>query len=234
MLTLALKILTSLKQTAEFFNALGKIYKAFSSHEKYQAYRLSSIQEASGWSATLFSYCGGMNLLLNLIKVKLSLGKFPDQWKLVNVCPVYKSDDPTLPKNYRPISLLCIISKCLERCVFNHCYTLISPQLYHLQHGFLRGWSIVIQLLQVYHELIQALAKGKEIDIAYLDFAKAFDKVPHCALLNKLSRFGIPGQQINWFQSYLSDRYRRVALQGTYSDALQVLSCVLPSREGVN
>ena len=48
MLTLALKILTSLKQTAEFFNALGKIYKAFSSHEKYQAYRLSSIQEAVG------------------------------------------------------------------------------------------------------------------------------------------------------------------------------------------
>ena len=123
---------------------------------------------------------------------------FP-MWKLANVCPVYKSDDPALPKNYRPISLLCIISKCLERCVFNHCYTLISPQLYHLQHGFLRGRSTITQLLQVYHEVIQALAKGKEIDIAYLDFAKAFDKVPHCALLNKLSRFGISGQQINWF-----------------------------------
>ena len=111
-----------------------------------------------------------MNLLLNLIKVKLSLGKFPDQWKLVNVCPVYKSDDPTLPKNYRPISLLCIISKCLERCVFSNCYTLISPQFYHLQHGFLRGRSTVTHLLQVYHEVIQTLAKGKEIDIAYLDF----------------------------------------------------------------
>ena len=120
-------------------------------------------------------------------------------WKLANVCPVYKSDDPALPKNYRPISLLCIISKCLERCVFNHCYTLISPQLYHLQHGFLRGRSTITQFLQVYHEVIQALVKGKEIDIAYLDFAKAFDKVPHCALLNKLSRFGISGQQINWF-----------------------------------
>ena len=86
-----------------------------------------------------------------------------------------KSDDPTLPKNYRPISLLCIISKFLEKCVFNHCYTLIWPQLYHLQHGFLRGRSTVTQLLQVYHEVIQALAKGKEIVIAYLDFAKAFD-----------------------------------------------------------
>ena len=155
----------------------------------------------------------------HLFNLSLSLGKFPDQCKLANVCPVYKSDDPILPKNYRPISFLCIISKCLERCVFNHCYTFISPQLYHLQHDFLRGRSTVTQLLQVYHEVIQALAKGKEIDIAYLDFAKAFDKVPHCALLNKLSRFGISGQQINWFQSYLSDRYRRVSLQGTYSDS---------------
>ena len=158
-----------------------------------------------------------------MFDLSLSLGKFPNQWKLANVCPVYESDDPTLPKNYRPISLLC---KCLERCVFNHCYTLISPQLYHLQNGFLRGRSTVAQLLQVYHEVIQALAKGKEIDIAYFDFAKAFDKVPRCALLNKLSRFRISGQQINLFQSYLSDRYQRVALQGTYSDSLQVLSGV--------
>ena len=121
-----------------------------------------------------------------LFNLSLSLGKFPDQWKLASVCPVYKSDDPTLPKNYRPTYLLCIISRCLERCVFNHCYTLIWLQLYHLKHGFLRGRSTVTQLVQVYHEVIQALAKGKEIDIAHLDFAKVFDKVPHCALLNIL------------------------------------------------
>ena len=83
---------------------------------------------------------------------------------------------PHYPKTTAQFFLPCIISKCLERCVFNHCYTLISPQLYHLQHGFLRGRSTVTQFLQVYHEVIQALAKGKEIDIAYLDFAKAFAK----------------------------------------------------------
>ena len=55
-------ISTLLKQTAEFFNASGKIYKAFFVHEKHQAYRLSGIREAS-WSATLFSYCAGMKLL---------------------------------------------------------------------------------------------------------------------------------------------------------------------------
>lgn len=128
------------------------------------------------------------------LSLTLSLGKFPDQWKLADVCPVYKSDShiiQELPTNF--ITVHCIVSKCLERCVFNHCYTLISPQLYHLQHGFLRGRSTVTQLLQVYCVVIEALAKGKEIDIAYLDFAKAFDKVPHFALLNKLSQFGISG-----------------------------------------
>ena len=85
------------------------------------------------------------------------------------------------------------MSKCIERCVFNHCYPHISPQLYQLQHGFLRGRSTVTQLLQVYHDVTESLAKGKEIDIVYLDFAKTFDKVSHCALLNKLSCFGISG-----------------------------------------
>ena len=92
-----------------------------------------------------------------------------------------------------PILLLCVVSKCVEICAFNHSCTLISPQLYHLQHRFLRGRSTVTQLLQVYHELIEAVPKGKEIAIAYLDFAKAFDKVDHFALLNKPSRFGISG-----------------------------------------
>ena len=115
-----------------------------------------------------------------LLNLPSSLGKFPDQWKLANVCPVYKSDDPTLSKYYGPVSILCIVSKCLERFVFNHCYTLISPQLCHLQHAFLRGRSPFTRLLDVYHEAIEAIAKGMEIDIAYLDFAKALQSPSLC------------------------------------------------------
>ena len=70
--------------------------------------------------------------LCRLFNLSLSLGEFQDQWKLAYVCPVFKKDDPTLAKNYRPISLLSILSKCFERRVFNHCYSHISPQLYHL------------------------------------------------------------------------------------------------------
>ena len=105
-----------------------------------------------------------------------------------------KKDDPTLAKNYCPISLLSILSKCFKSCdVFNHCYSHVSPQLYHLLHGFLRGRSTVTRLFQVYHEVINAIAEGKEIGVVYLDFAKIFDKVPLSALINKLSRSGISG-----------------------------------------
>ena len=63
-----------------------------------------------------------------------------------------------------------------------------------MQHRFLsRGKSTVTKLLQVYHEVINALAEGKEIDVVYLDFAKASDKVPLSALISNLSRFGISG-----------------------------------------
>ena len=98
------------------------------------------------------------------------------------------------------------------------------PRLCHLQHGFLRGRSIVTQLVQVNHEVINAFAEGKEIDVVYLDFAKAFDKVPYSTVINKLSRFCILGQLKQWFQSYLSNRSQRVALQGTYFNLLQLTS----------
>ncbi len=126
--------------------------------------------------------------LCRLLNMSLSLGVVPENWKKANVTPVHKSNDPSLPPNYRPISLLCILSKVLERCVFNHCFPHISQFLYHLQHGFRPGRSTETQLLAVYHDLLDTAASGKEIDVIYLDLSKAFDKVPHHLLLAKLSR----------------------------------------------
>ena len=153
--------------------------------------------------------------LCRLFNLSLSLGEFPDQWKPEHVCPVFKKDDLALAKNYCQISSLSISSKSFERCVFNHCYLHILPRLCHLQHGFLSGRSTVTQLVQVNHEVM-----------VYLGFAKAFDKVPHSTVINKLSRFCISGQERQCFQSYLSNRSQRVALQGTYSNLLQLTSGV--------
>ena len=141
----------------------------------------------------------------------------PASWKLANITPVFKKDDPSLPMNYRPISLLPILSKVLERCVFNHCYSHLTPFLYHLQHGFQKGKATITQLLQVYHNILDSLASGKETDVVYLDLTKAFDKVPHQMLLLKLKCYGISGPLLEWFRSYLSNRFQRVAVEGTFS-----------------
>ena len=86
-----------------------------------------------------------------------------------------------------------------------------------MQHGFLEGRSTVTQLLAVYQEIVEDLAKGKESDVIYLDFSKAFDKVSHYSLIEKLSRLGLADNIPNWSKSYLTDRYQRVTLQGHFS-----------------
>ncbi len=124
------------------------------------------------------------------------------------------------------ILLLCILSKVLERCIFNHCYPHISQFLYHLQYGFRPGRSTESQLLAVYHDLLVTTASGKEIHVIYLNLSKAFDKVLHHLLLAKLSRYGLSDSLHQWFQCYLCDRCQRVALEGVTSDWLPVTSMV--------
>ncbi len=86
--------------------------------------------------------------------MSLSLGHVPMIWKRANISPVFKGDEQFLAENYRPISLLCIVSKILERCVFNHCFPVLSPTIYNFQHGFIKGRSTVTQLLLVYHSIL--------------------------------------------------------------------------------
>ena len=90
----------------------------------------------------------------------------------------------------------------------------------------MRGKSTTTQLLEVYHEILNSVASGNEVDAIYLDFSKAFDKVPHHLLLRKLKNLGIGGSLLHWFQSYLTDRYQRVVLHGICSDWLPVTSGV--------
>ena len=164
--------------------------------------------------------------LCELFNMSLALGEVPCKWKEANITPAFKREDPTLAMNYRPISLLCTLSKVLERCVYNHCYHHLEPRIYDLQHGFMRGKCTTTQLLEVYHCILDSVASGKQVDAIYLDLSKAFDKVPHHLLLRKLSNFGIHGSLLSWFHSYLSDRRQRVVLQGVYSEWLPVTSGV--------
>ena len=107
-----------------------------------------------------------------------------------------------------------------------HCYSYFVPNIYDFQHGFLKGKSTVSQLLQVYHDILTNIARGKETDVLYLDLSKAFDRVSHCLLLLKIENLGISGPLLQWFRSYLSGRYQRVVLESAASDWLPVTSGV--------
>ena len=125
-----------------------------------------------------------------------------------------------------PISLLCVISKVLERCIYNYLRDHLSTLFDDSQHGFLKGRSTVTQLLSFYHEVGQDLDKGLQTDIVYLDFAKAFDSVCNRRLLFKLTNCGIGDDLLKWFRSYLSNRRQRCVVQGYTSITVPVTSGV--------
>ncbi len=164
--------------------------------------------------------------LTKLLNKSLQLGKVPDIWKRANVVPVHKKGDKSAADNYRPISLLCITSKILERCIYNKIFPHIKFLLSKVQHGFLKGRSTTTQLLLVLCELINNMENGFQTDIIYLDFSKAFDSVCHKLLILKLKTFGFNGPLLNWFSSYLTGRKQRVVLEGSSSEWLPVHSGV--------
>ena len=164
--------------------------------------------------------------LCELFNKSLVSGKLPDEWKLSHIIPIPKKCPNDEVTNYRPISLLSVVSKVLERCIYNQLIVHVSSQLHHLQFGFLRGKSTTSQLLHVINEISKALENREQIDSIYLDFAKAFDKVDHILLLKKLRNFGITGKLLNWLNNYLSNRLQKVTVLGSTSQPLPILSGV--------
>ncbi len=161
-----------------------------------------------------------------LFNKSLKLGNLPSEWKLSNVIPLHKKGNKSYVENYRPISLMCVVAKVLERCVYNRLIDHIQNMISAAQHGFLRGKSCTGQLLSVLHRISENLDLGKQTDILYFDIAKAFDTVDHTLLVNKLRRFGLNGNILKWFIDYLSGRQQRVLLNSEISKTLPVSSGV--------
>ena len=166
--------------------------------------------------------------LCKLFNMSLEKAIYPTHWKRANVTPVYKNNKPTDVKNYRPISLLSVISKVMERCVYKHIHNhlLDNDILTSKQSGFTKGDSAVNQLVNITNEFGKALDSGKEIRVIFCDISKAFDRVWHKGLLFKLQNAGISGNLLKWFKNYLSGRFQRVVINGCSSEWLPVSSGV--------
>ena len=166
--------------------------------------------------------------LTTIFKKSMETSSLPDDWLLANVSPIYKKDNKHVAGNYRPVSLTSIVCKMFETLIREEVMDylkknkLLSPK----QFGFLSGRSTTLQLLQVLDKWTSILDRGGAIDVIYFDFMKAFDKVSHGRLLQKLRSYGINGKLHSWIGAFLSDRKQRVTVNGSYSSWESVTSGV--------
>jgi retron-type reverse transcriptase len=146
-------------------------------------------------------------------------GIVPDKLKIAKVIPLFKKNDMQLPSNYRPISLLSIINKLLEKLMSKRLDSFLTRNniLYKHQFGFRKGHSTILALIEIIDNIREELDKGNSVIGIYLDLSKAFDTVNHKILLDKLSHYGIRGQVWQWFQSYLTNREQVTCVQKTHS-----------------
>lgn len=153
-------------------------------------------------------------------------GTFPEIWKRANLVPVHKGGSRNDVQNYRPISILCTLSKLFERLVHGELYPMINKILIPEQHGFVKRKSTLTNLMIFTGHLFENMDKRVQIDAVYTDFQKAFDRVDHEILLSKLAYNGIRGNLLRWFSSYIDNRSQRVVINGYHSGNVTATSGV--------
>ena len=166
--------------------------------------------------------------LATIFQKSLDEGVVPQDWKEANVTPIFKKGAKSEPANYRPVSLTAVSCKVMESILKDEitAHLEINELLNKSQHGFMKNRSCTSNLLEFLEKATSVVDSGKGFDIIYLDFAKAFDKVPRRRLLNKVKAHGIRGPILNWIEAWLTGRRQRVVLNGKFSSWQEVLSGV--------
>jgi len=173
---------------------------------------------------------------VNVISYPLSLlfessmrsGIVPQDWRLANVTPIFKKGSKSKPENYRPVSLTSICCKLMESIIrdqlVNHLK--FNNLIKSSQHGFMKNKSCTTNLLEFLDRVTTLIEDGDSVDVIYLDFSKAFDKVPINRLLDKIKAHNIRGNVHKWITEWLSGRMQRTVLNGSFSEWCEVLSGV--------
>jgi len=171
---------------------------------------------------------GPLSQLLNQSMSSGTPPPHPKDWTTANIVPIYKKGERCLVNNYRPISLTSIVVKVMEKVISRQLVTAlercgcISNNLF----GFHVNFSTITLLLSATHDWSSCLDCRSTAHCVFLDFAKAFDSVPHEHLILKLHCLGVTGELLQWILSFLTCQYQRVIINGSYSDWLPVTSGV--------
>lgn len=173
--------------------------------------------------------CDTLSKSLSLVfQTCTNKGIYPEYWKLSQVTPIFKDGNKANVSCYRPISLLSCCSKVCEKLIFDEIYEHVRDKLHANQFGFRKKRSATLQLLAFLDKVYEQNDEQhtQQLAVLYLDFAKAFDTVPHGKLLSKVASYGIGGKLLSIIASYLTDRKQIVKLNGTSSTVKNVTSGV--------
>ena len=164
-----------------------------------------------------------------IINLSIMTGEYPNLLKIVKVVPIHKGGSTQDINNYRPISLLSIFDKIIEKIMHNRVYEFLENHevLTPNQFGFRKKNSTVNALAQITEKIKMSIGRGKYGCGVFIDLRKACDTVNHNILLTKLEHYGIRDNILKWFQSYLSDRKQYVSINGTSSQLLNI-TCGVP------
>ena len=155
-----------------------------------------------------------------IFKMSLDIDIYPSFWKSADITPVFKKGDAWQACNYRPISILpAAMCHLFERILSDNidCNLYQNHLIAYSQYGFVKGRSTELQPLNSSSWWVKAVDSKRFVDTVYIDFSKAFDTVPHPKLSYKLPKYGIRGNMLQCFTSFLSDRKQRVKISETCS-----------------
>ena len=151
----------------------------------------------------------------------LSMGIYPDDWKIARVLPIFKSGEKGDLSNYRPISIISGIAKVFGRLVYDQFYTYLTSNrlINSYQSGFRPTYSTLTSLLELTNNWCVNIDRGLLNGVVFIDLKKAFDTIDHDVLLSKLRAYGVDDLTLPWFRSYLTDRRQRCFVNGQFSNS---------------
>ena len=167
--------------------------------------------------------------IAHIFNLSLSNGEFIDIFKVAKVVPVFKKGSTYDVNNYRPISLLPVLSKILEKLVYKRLVSFLNGQsFFHKnQFGFRKNFFTSHATALLVENITTAFEKKQSMFGVFLDLSKAFDTVDHKRLLRKLMHYGVRGLPLEWFPGYLNDRAQQVVCNNQLSDILKI-KCGVP------
>ncbi|MCH2405687.1 MAG: hypothetical protein MK200_05790, partial [Nitrosopumilus sp.] len=160
--------------------------------------------------------------------ISLDIGKMPENIITSIITPVYKGGIKEDPGNYRPIALTNHITKIFERILRKSIVAHLEQNnlINETQHGFRSGRATITQLINYYDTILSMLEQRNHVDAIYLDFAKAFDRVDHGILMQKINGLNITGKIATWIYAFLTQRQQMVRVEGHFSRKVWVTSGV--------